>query len=346
MSCSLRRAIIGFALVSTLSSAGLAANEDPEVEALLKRGIQLRRDGADEEALAVFLEAETKSPSSVRVLLHVATAAQAASKWVMANEYLEKASSHQGDEYYQRYATEIEEVRAATAQRVGRFRAIGEPDGAEVILNGEAIGPLPMITPKTIEAGSYVLEVTKPGFYALRRPIAVRGGVLTRETVELNPRPRGAAAGGASDAASELGDAGFEDSADNGRDWWSSSWVTWSLGGAAVASGVTSGIAFFLRHRATEHWNDNARCLDPAAPDAPRSSVCGDVRDDIDQAEQVAIISGVIGIGFAGGALAHWFTTRHHGEPGMSSAQRGSRQPTGAFQCSPGLFNVACSGSF
>lgn len=345
MSRTVSRAIIGFALVSTLSSAGFAANESPEVEALLKRGIQLRREGADEDALAVFLEAEAKSPSSVRVLLHVATAAQAASQWVVADEYLEKASSHQDDEYYQRYATEIEEVRAATAQRVGHFRAVGEPDGAAVILNGEAIGHLPMDTPRAIEAGSYVLEVTKPGFYALRRPIAVRGGVLTRETVELNPAPRGAAALGARDAAGG-GDVGFEDSAGNGQEWWSSSWVTWSLGGAAVASGVTSGIGFFLRHRATEHWNDNARCLDPAAPDSPRSAVCGDVRDDIDQAEQVAIISGVIGIGFAGGALAHWLTTRERRESGMSSAQRGKRQPTGAFQCSPGLLNVACSGSF
>jgi hypothetical protein len=332
-------------MVSTLSSAALAANESAEVEALLKRGIQLRRDGADEDALAVFLEAEAKSPSSVRVLLHVATAAQAASKWVMADEYLEKASSHQEDDYYQRYTNEIEEVRAATALRVGRFRVLGEPDGAEVILNGESIGTLPMETPKTIEAGSYVLEVTKPGFYALRRPIAVRGGVLTRETVELNQRPAGAAASGAGDAAGAGGDVDLYDSAGNRQDWWKSSWVTWSLGGAAVASGVTSGIAFFLRHRATEHWNDNARCLDPAAPDAPRSSVCADVRDDIDQAEQVGIISGVIGIGFAGGALAHWLTTRDRGEAGMSSAQRDARK-AGEIHCSPGLFNVACSGTF
>lgn len=343
MACIVRRALLALALVSTVSSAGLAANESSEVEALLKRGIQLRRDGADEDALAVFLEAEAKAPSSVRVLLHVATAAQAASKWVMADAYLEKASSHQEDEYYRRYATEIEEVRAATAQRVGDFRVLGEPDGAEVILNGELIGTLPMASPRSIEAGSYVLEVTKPGFYALRRPIAVRGGVLTREMVELNRTPSGAPRGGAGNTASDVR---LDEVSGSSEDWWKSHWVTWSLGGAAVASGVTSGIAFFLRHRATEHWNDNARCLDSAAPELPRSSVCADVRDDIDQAEQVGIISGVMGIGLAGGALVHWLTTRERHEPGTGSAERRSRPSNGGFRCTPGLLDVACSGSF
>jgi hypothetical protein len=178
------------ALLSTEGLA-LAQQEKPETEALLRRGIQLRREGADEAALGVFLEAEAQSPDSVRVLLHVATAAQAASKWLMADEYLKKAAAHESDPYYQRYRAEIEEVRAATAQRVGQFRAVGEPEGAQVSLNGQVVGTLPMEAPKTVEAGTYVLEVTKPGFYRLRRPISVPGAVLTRETVSLNVRPPG-----------------------------------------------------------------------------------------------------------------------------------------------------------
>src|SRR5688572_9113939 len=135
------------------------AQDKAETEALLRRGIQLRREGADEAALAIFLEAEAQSPDSVRVLLHVATAAQAAGKWLMADEYLRKAAQHESDPYYQRYRSEIEEVRAATAQRVGQFRAVGEPEGAEVTLNGEVVGSLPMDLPKSVEAGTYVLEV-------------------------------------------------------------------------------------------------------------------------------------------------------------------------------------------
>src|SRR5688500_17052968 len=84
-------------VATSLPCVAFAAEESPETEALLRRGIGLRRDGADEAALAVFLEAEAQSPNSVRVLLHVATAAQAASKWLMADEYLQKAAQHDDD---------------------------------------------------------------------------------------------------------------------------------------------------------------------------------------------------------------------------------------------------------
>src|SRR5688572_1581701 len=94
--------LISLAALS-VESLALAQQEKPETENLLRRGIQLRREGNDEAALAVFLEAEAQSPDSVRVLLHVATAAQAASKWLMADEYLKKAAAHDSDPYYQRY---------------------------------------------------------------------------------------------------------------------------------------------------------------------------------------------------------------------------------------------------
>jgi hypothetical protein len=314
------------------------AQESAEVEAILKRGIQLRREGQDEAALAVFQEAEAQAPSSVRVLLHVATAAQAASKWLLADEYLKKADSHSSDPYYVRYRAEIEEVRSTTAQRVGHFRAVGEPSGAEVILNGQVIGTLPMENSKTVEAGTYVLEVNKPGFFRLRRPISVPGGVLTRETVELNERT-----GADAEAAGPGGVAAEPVS------FWASSGMTWTLAGVAAAAGVTSGVSFFLRERAAEHWNDEERCLSQAAGEAEstRADLCSNVRNDIDTAEQVGIITGVVGVAFAGAALTHWIATSGGGDddPAVDSARRDSKS-TGSVQCSPGLLSVVCSGSF
>jgi len=322
------------ALVSVSNSA--SAQESAEVEAILKRGIQLRKDGQDEAALAVFQEAEAQAPNSVRVLLHVATAAQAASKWLLADEYLKKADTHKNDPYYIRYSNEIEEVRNTTAQRVGHFRAVGEPSGAEVILNGQVVGTLPMESPKTLEAGTYVLEVNKAGFYRLRRPISVPGGVLTRETVELNERT-----GGAPDPNDPSGGTPAEPPS-----FWASSGMTWTLAGIGAAAGVTSGVAFILREQAAKHWNDDDRCLSSSDPSQSREDLCSDVRNDIDTAEQVGIVSGVIGIAFAGAALTHWIATSGSRDPGVDSAARREHKSTGSVQCSPGLMSVMCAGTF
>jgi len=305
---------------------------------LLRRGIQLRRDGADEAALAVFLEAETKSPDSVRVLLHVATAAQAASKWLLADEYLKKATRHQDDPYYVRYRADIEEVRNATAQRVGQFRAVGIPEGAEVSLNGQVVGTLPMEQPKTVEAGTYVLEVVKSGYYRLRRPVSVPGAVLTRENVALNPRSA-AGGDGPDDARGVVGtDTGAVDT-----QWWQSRTVTWSLFGAGIAAGATTGVALFLRQRAVDHWNDDSRCLSASSPNATRIESCASVRNDIDKAEQVAVVGGVAAVAFLGGALTHWLLTK---SDDAGSAHGGSSKSVVSLDCAPGLGSVSCSGAF
>jgi hypothetical protein len=336
-----------FAVLFGLTLFGLArplqaAEESAETEALLRKGIQLRREGADEAALAVFLEAQAQSPDSVRVLLHVATAAQAASKWLMADEYLRKAAEHSDDPYYQRYRTEIEEVRAATAQRVGQFRAVGEPEGAQVILNGQVVGTLPMETPKTLEAGTYVLEVTKPGYYRLRRPISVPGSVLTRETVALNERAPGAP----DDVGASGGGVGVDTRSGKPPTWWSQPWVSWTLLGVGVAGGATSGIGFYLREQAADKYNDESLCLDPNRPNLPRSQVCSGTRDDIDVAEQVAVIGGVVGVAFTGAALTHWLATSGDDEPGVDSSARDGSESARSLSCSPGVLSLVCSGSF
>lgn len=323
-------------LVGTLP--GVAhAQESAEVEATLKRGIQLRREGQDEAALAVFQQAEQLAPTSVRVLLHVATAAQAASKWLLADEYLRKADEHSSDPYYIKYRGEIEEVKAITAQRVGHFRAVGEPSGAEVILDGQVVGTLPMEKSKTLEAGTYVLEVNKPGFFRLRRPISVPGGVLTRETVELNER-----------TGPDPGDGSGSGAPGEPPSFWASSGMTWTLAGIGAAAGVTSGISFFLRERAADRWNDNSRCLSSQTSEQNRTreDLCGGVRNDVDTAEQIGIVSGVVGIAFAGAALTHWLATSSSSDSGVQDSAKRDREPTGSLQCGAGLMNIVCSGTF
>jgi len=102
-----------FCILLLLSVAGSAAaadrngDDDAQLDSatldLIHEGVALRRAGKDEAALNVFLEAEKHAPNSVRVLLHVTAAGQATGKWLLAFQYLQKASTHSDDPYYQRY---------------------------------------------------------------------------------------------------------------------------------------------------------------------------------------------------------------------------------------------------
>src|SRR5262245_30275843 len=257
--------------LGSLGIQSAAAAEDAVVEALIQRGIQLRRNNSDEEALAVFLEAEKQDPTSVRVLLHVVTAAQAAGKWLLADSYMRKVTALESDPYYQRHADAIDVVRRSIAARVGTFQAQGGPDGASVRLDGQLVGTLPMTVPASIEAGAYLMEVHKPGFYRLRRNVTISGGVLTREPVELNRAvARGDVSGDASAAAAGGAASGTVGTEPSERTWWHSPAVGWTLVGLGVASGAGSAIAFLARENKVDQWNDNGSCLDSQNPDSTR----------------------------------------------------------------------------
>jgi hypothetical protein len=318
------------------------AAEDAVVEALIQRGIQLRRNNSDEEALAVFLEAEKQDPTSVRVLLHVVTAAQAAGKWLLADSYMRKVTALENDPYYQRHADAIDVVRRSIAARVGTFQAQGGPDGASVRLDGQLVGTLPMTAPASIEAGAYLMEVHKPGYYRLRRNVTISGGVLTREPVELN---RAVARGdlGAGPGTATAG-AGGEVGAEADRSWWQSPAVGWTFLGLGVASGVASGISFATREDRVDRWNDD-RCIPRNAQTTTREENCGQFKDQAETAQTIGIVTAVASVVFTGVGITQLLTSGGDSDTvgeDTASASAGLK----VTDCGAGFLTVACRGSF
>lgn len=318
----------------------MARAEDAVVEALIQRGIQLRRDSADDEALSVFLEAEKQDPTSVRVLLHVVTAAQAAGKWLIADAYMKKVSALSDDAYYRRHADAIDVVRRAVVARVGSFQAQGGPDGASVRLDGQLVGTLPMTKPASIEAGAYLMEVHKPGFYRLRRNVTISGGVLTREPVELNRAvvrsDVGAGSGTFDSNGLPTGDGGPE------RAWWEKPAFGWSLIGVGLAAGATSGVAFIMRENRVERWNDEADCL----PDdgSTRLENCGSFRDGAQTAETVGVVAGIAGVVLTGAGITQLIVTSGSKNAPAESGPEASGPRLSS--CDAGLLSLSCHGTF
>jgi hypothetical protein len=303
------------------------AEESASLEALIQEGIRLRREGEDEKALEVFRQAERLQPSSVRVLLHLATAAQAAGHWVDADTYIRRVFDYRDDPYYRRYESDISTVEQLIASRVGRFQAVGSPAGAEVRLNGRVVGHLPMAEAHRLEAGNYQLEVVSQGHYALRRNQRVPGGVLTREVIDLGPeRPT-------ADSSMLVG----EDQ--KPARWWEERWVAWSLAGAGAASALTATVAFIVREQQAAQWNDDGRCVVPGG--GTREQQCGSNYGDARLAERIGTTAAVGALLFGGAAIAHFTLIG----PSGAGQTRGA-EATLETRCGAGWLGVSCEGTF
>ena len=322
--------------VTPARAADTADNEDA-IEAAIQEGIALRRAGNDEDALTRFLELERKNPSSVRVLLHVTAAAQATGRWLLAHAYLRKASAFKNDPYYVRNRAAVKNVEDAVARHVTELRVVGQPAGAEVRLSGNRLGTLPFQEPVAVEIGSYVLEVSKPGFYQLRRELTLNaGGTLVQEVVALSPSN----GPGASLAVPRGGTEAHTKSPmrEPAPSFWKSRAVTWSLAGMAVAGAATSGVALVLREQKIARWNDEGSCIDRENVTRSREDACGGERDAAQTAGTVALTSGIVAAVFATATLTHWLTT-------SSKLDEHARHEPHT-SCGAGLGSLVCSGTF
>jgi len=327
-------------LTLSFTVPALAGNDvngdDPQLEAPIQQGIALRRAGNDEAALALFIDLEHSNPDSVRVLLHVTAAAQATGRWMMAYTYLQKAFAHKNEPYFIRYRSAIKSIDEATAQHVGQFRAVGDPAGAEIRLNGELVGTLPMSDPKPVEVGQYVLEVSKGGFYPLRRTVSVGpGSALTQEAVALRVGTAPPEAFGAGSANAHGSEGGGQHAAEH-RPWWHARWVTWTLAGATLATAATATAALVVRNNRAHDWNSTS-CLNGTQT---REEVCGDVRAEITTAQNVAIGTGISALVLGGATMTQIILSTER--PAAASAS--SKGP--GLSCSPGLASIACFGTF
>jgi hypothetical protein len=268
--------------------------------------------------------------------LHVVTAAQGAGKWLMADSYMRKVSALSDDPYYRRHADAIEVVRRAIAARIGTFQVDGGPDGATVRLDGQLVGTMPMAQPTSIEAGAYLMEVHKPGFYRLRRNVVISGGVLTREPVSLNKAEVRSDLG----AGSGTGAAGSGSEAAENRAWWAAPAVGWTLVGAGVASGIVSGVAFATRESRASTWNDESKCV--PTDGTTRSAACSSYKDDAETAQTIGIVAGIAGVALGGLGLTQLILSDSSPSTETGEDSAGLK----VTRCGAGLLSLSCQGSF
>ncbi|HVT10508.1 MAG TPA: hypothetical protein VHO67_23775 [Polyangia bacterium] len=262
---------------SVLFSASLALFPAPPARAagpseddLIREGVAKRRHQDDEAALELFTRAYAirKSP---RAAAQMGLAEMAIGRWTEAETHLKEAIDASSDAWVGKNTRSLNDALANVARHLGSLQVLGGPSGAEVVLEGEVRGTLPMEHPIRVRAGDCRFGVRAAGYEPVTRTVQIGAETLTRETVRLSrvavaatppePQPSTPPAEHPATPAPESPPDSGGGASDSGR---TLRIVGISLGAAGLAASG-AGLAFGLAAQSQGKTDSAARVFDPSA---------------------------------------------------------------------------------
>lgn len=276
---------------------GAAGNAYAQTEQeLIDRGIQLRREGKDLEALAEFRRAIDLSPSA-RAQVQLGLAEQALARWVDAERDLQAGLGHADDAWVTKNRVEIERSLAVVREHLGTLVLDSPNADARVSVNGEATGSVGQEI--RVPAGNVLVEIEATGHVTRRLTLSVAPQAVVREQVELvratEPRPlalpilTSARTASAPCARTQPVPPPPVSRTDPRRVL---AWVATASAGIFLSEAV---VAHILRNQYASRYNDDELC---SVQGRPRSEVCPKYLYQAEAAETAA------GVGYALGGVA------------------------------------------
>lgn len=189
------RAVIAFSAISLAAPIGFSAPfvglgasaQAADYESLMRDAVSRRRAGDDVGALKLFQQAYELNKTA-KALAQMGLAEQALGKWGAADKHLRQALETGGaDPWIKKNRAAIDSSLSVIASHVGQLDVIGQPAGAEVRVDGEGLGQLPLGHPITVTSGGVAVEVSARGYLPILRSTNVSPGKLTRELFNLQP---------------------------------------------------------------------------------------------------------------------------------------------------------------
>jgi hypothetical protein len=163
-------------LVGTLETlaAGAWAGNVEKAEALIKKGVSLRMNGKDAEALPLFEQAHDLAPTP-RTTAQLGLVEQALGHWLDAESHLQQALEARRDPWLEKNRKVLTQSLVAIQEHIAWVTVSGEPAGADVVINGQKVGRLPLAKPVPIGQGSIEVELSADSYVASRRTLTVVG---------------------------------------------------------------------------------------------------------------------------------------------------------------------------
>jgi hypothetical protein len=266
--CAVAIAFTGFS-ISAFAQEADSPIPPSDPEAMTRRGIQLRREMRDAEALAEFRDAYAREPTPRR-LAEIAFSEQALGQWVEAEQDLLATTRDSNDPWVAENLTTLRATLDEVARHLATVSVSANVDGAVLQVNGALAGPLPRVA--RVVAGRAILDAEAPGFERARHAIDLAAGAFARERLDLVPVLQAP-----SEAPPHPRVVPPTPSPARPSPW---SWIT--AGGAAglVVAGVA---AMVVRDEHVSAYNDDAKC-----PVGQKDAVCGGDRSTAEAATVVA----------------------------------------------------------
>jgi serine/threonine-protein kinase len=167
----------------SVRAAEPGADEQGEAERL-RLGVTLREQGKDLEALDVFRQVFERGKAP-KARAQMGLAEQALGRWVDAEAHLEEALAATGDPWISGNRGTLEQALGVIRDRLGSLEVLCEVPAAaaaEVVVDGQTRGKLPLERPLRVVAGTVMVQVQGKGFAAVHRHVTVLAGQLGRES--------------------------------------------------------------------------------------------------------------------------------------------------------------------
>jgi len=176
-------ALLVVTTTSVLARPARAGDDGADTDARIKRALELRRERRDREALDELHRVTEKTP---RLMVQIGLAEQALGLWPAAERDVKEGLARSSDPWIKKNAKQLEESLQIISSHLATLDVWGVPDGAEVQVNGEVLGRLPLPSPRRVPAGSVRLTVRAGGYESLTKSLEMRPGDDVREHVVLS----------------------------------------------------------------------------------------------------------------------------------------------------------------
>jgi hypothetical protein len=329
--------LASFVLALGVGLAPMAAcAQTPEVERLLRHGIELRQLGNNEAALADFQRAHELG-NTPRTLAQVALAEQALGRWVDAETHLREALRAGDDAWISRNRAALDGALGVITQHVGQVMVTCDVRGAALTIGGRPAGVLPLVAPLRVDAGEIEVVARAYGHTASQR-VTVNAGETAQVILRIAPQHQEREPLASQEPAVVAPPVPVDSAREASRPGSAQRALGWvSLVGGVVGLGVGVG-GTVLREGAAQSYNDDATCPGDNAPSFVRqSTTCEGHLSNVSLGGTLQL-AGLIG----GGALSLT------GIILLATAPSGDGRASASVQCGvgPGDVGVSCGGRF